>query len=353
MKRLKQLHYGLWAVIFLFSAVSCSKEDDDVIHIDSGDGNHKAEWVWTDSLKYEYVKSRLLTIDEFSTGAVKYMPRHGMVLNNAYPDVYSIGTDSLVTARDFFFSCCIPDGEEENVIDENGSLFYDMGDYGCVRYTEVKSSDLLAVIDIELVGVDVISRMEVIPTSLWPDNADWYELHRGNIFLEKATGKWWICVADDWSNSRHQVLGSGYALLSFDGEFDSDATLINKLIIIERDLEAVSLLSLCYSPEELKNLCKKLDEMGMSEQLKRVLNDMCEDTNRIYVLSEDALYRRMICVSIGSVVPYPFRVDVINKQDWEKRPKERLGFDIKYKRYNHYIAGDGYYELKYKALGKW
>lgn len=110
----------------------------------------------------------------------------------ARPDVYSIGVNTVEEARSFFYTNCVPVGEEGKVASEDGALAYDLGDYGRLVYREGDGRDEMASVEVRLAGVDDVSRISFIPMSQWPNNAD-SKFSVGDIVRDKSD-VYWICV---------------------------------------------------------------------------------------------------------------------------------------------------------------
>lgn len=206
-------YYSLWAFIALLCMMACSKGEDDVTVLPSDDGTDEEEF-FTDSMNYEHVKTLLLSADTLSPGTIKYTMRNGEMLDNARPGVYSVGIDSMQASRAFFYSYCVPVGQEQEVMEKEGKLIYDMGDYGCCSYTEENRGDLMASIDIELFGVDEVNRMEFIPKAMWPNN-EGSPFKLGDIVTDKEHGWWWLCVRE-WASGQKGIL------MTFDGGWSDE-----------------------------------------------------------------------------------------------------------------------------------
>ena len=204
-------YFFIWTIIALLCMIACSKGEDDLTVLPLPDDEE--EEFFTDSMNYEHVKTLLFLADTLSPGTVKYTMRNGEVLDNARPGVYSIGIDSMSEARFFFYTYCVPVGEEQKVIEKEGKLIYDMGDYGRCCYTEENRADMMASIDIELFGVDNINRIEFIPMTMWPNNAG-SPFYVGDIVTDKEHGWWWICV-------RACEGGKKGILMTFDGGWEN------------------------------------------------------------------------------------------------------------------------------------
>ena len=197
MKKLKTFYmigWGLWAMATVSCVMGCSDDSEGGLPGTEGGKPDEEEYLDTDSMNYERVKSSLFVADTLSPGAVKYTPCSGEMLDNARPGVYSIGVDSVEEALSFFYTNCVPIGEEGKVVSEDGALVYDLGDYGRLVYCEGDGRDEVASIDVRLSGVDDMSRISFIPMSQWPNNEEspfWV----GDVVVENGGNEWcWICV---------------------------------------------------------------------------------------------------------------------------------------------------------------
>ena len=195
MKKLRifcMIWWGLWAMATVPCMMGCSDDGEEGLPGTEGGNPEEEEYLNADSMNYERVKSNLFVADTLSPGAVKYTPRNGEVLDNAFPDVYSIGVDSVEEALSFFNTNCVPIGEEDKVASEDGALVYDLGDYGRLVYREGDGRNELASVEIRLTGVEDVSRISFIPMSQWPNNAE-SQFLVGDIVKDKS-GAYWICV---------------------------------------------------------------------------------------------------------------------------------------------------------------
>lgn len=195
MKKLKTFYmigWGLWAMATVSCVMGCSDDGEGGLPGTEGGKPDEEEYLDTDSMNYERVKSSLFVADTLPPGAVKYTPRSGEVLDNAFPDVYSIGVDSVEEALSFFNTNCVPVGEEGKVVSEDGALVYDLGDYGRLVYRTGDGRDEVASVEVRLTGVDGVSRISFIPMSQWPNNAE-SQFLVGDIVKDKS-GAYWICV---------------------------------------------------------------------------------------------------------------------------------------------------------------
>ena len=217
MKKLRtfcMIGWGLWIMAAVSCVLGCADDGEGGLPGMDGGNPEEEEYLGTDLMNYERVKSNLFVADTLSPGAVKYTPRSGEVLDNAFPDVYSIGVDSVEEALSFFNTNCVPIGEEDKVASEDGALVYDLGDYGRLVYREGDGRDELAFVEIRLTGVEDVSRISFIPMSQWPNNEE-SPLSVGDVVVDNSKGWWWICV-------RACEGGKPGILMTFDGGWSTE-----------------------------------------------------------------------------------------------------------------------------------
>ena len=265
--------------------VGCSDDGDDGLPGTGGGNPEEGEYLNADSMNYERVKSNLFVADTLSPGAVKYTPRSGEVLDNAFPEVYSIGVDSVEEALSFFYTNCVPIGEEDKVASEDGALVYDLGDYGRLVYREGDGRDELASVEIRLTGVEDVSRISFIPMSQWPNNAE-SPFYVGNVLVDDEKGWWWLCV-------RACEGGKSGILMTFDGGWEET----------ERDdhykeytkvkgcasKEAWNALAQFYysSPTDFRAFYKKLASIGASYNFRmRALDALNRNLGEIHQVGD-------------------------------------------------------------------
>ena len=290
MKKLRtycMVGWGLWGMATVFCMMGCSDDGEEGLPGTEGGNPEEEEYLNADSMNYERVKSNLFVADTLSPGAVKYTPRNGEVLDNAFPDVYSIGVDSVEEALSFFNTNCVPIGEEDKVASEDGALVYDLGDYGRLVYREGDGRDETASIDVRLSGVDDMSRISFIPMSQWPNNEEspfWV----GDVVVDKyKTGSdkwWWICV-------RACEGGKPGILMTCDGGWTSTRREDHYKHYYKytgcASLEAWNALAQFYysNPVAFKAEYEELKRIGASAyMLKQVLYDLYTNTVHEYVV---------------------------------------------------------------------
>lgn len=214
MKKLRtfcMIGWGLWVMAAVPCMVGCSDDGEESVPGTEGGNPEEEEYLNADSMNYERVKANLFVADTLSPGAVKYTPRNGEVLDNARPDVYSIGVDSVEEPLSFFYTNCVPIGGENEVASEDGALVYDLGDYGRLVYREGDGRNEVASVEVRLTGVDDVSRILFIPMSQWPNN-EASPFWVGDVVEDKEKGWWWICV-------RACEGGKPGILMTFDGGY--------------------------------------------------------------------------------------------------------------------------------------
>jgi hypothetical protein len=120
-------------------------------------------------------------------------PAIGEALDATAPTVYSIGVEDAAEARDFFNQCCLR--PEAQVISSDGSILYDLGEYGNISYHPVNDGETIAVLDVSLPEVSSVSQIRFIPCDLWPGNAT-SEFHVGDIVKDTKHKWYWVCVQE-------------------------------------------------------------------------------------------------------------------------------------------------------------
>lgn len=194
---------------FGFCLVGCSDEDIQSSEIDT-DNN---EILYADTMNCDRVISMLCTTDTLSIGTVEYKPINGEVLDEFQPTVFSICVDSEAEAQNFFYTHCVPIGEEDNVVKgSDGTLVYSLGTCGSLKYTPVNDASMMGYIDIDVYRLDCMTKIELIPSSSWPynDSSPFYE---GDVVKDR-NGWYWLCVRA-YAGSKAGILmtwdgGTGY-----------------------------------------------------------------------------------------------------------------------------------------------
>lgn len=302
MRNYKGIGSVIGAMVFLLLVAACSKVDDVVI-VDTDNRNEEEEPVLTDAMRYELVKELLLDADTLSSGVVNYTSCAGEVLNNAFPDVYSVGVDSLLAARMFFYTHCVPENEDERVVADGNKRVYDMGDHGRICYTEVNRPDLLATIDIELAGITSVSRIELIPMSLWPNNDgnNSGPFYPGYIVVDKEEGLWWLCVKACEGGEKGVLMNfcEDRPMIKTDDRLNSERKrqLAHLYMSAPRDFKAMyEALDVLGAPLAMKNSILKglygLDENGAPDKNKEQAL-FCSGS---YVWGSSGSIRRLIAI---------------------------------------------------------
>lgn len=199
---MKKLHFiliGLFCSIFCIGG--CSNDDNEQTEETDTDDY---ETLMGDTMNRDRVISMLCTADTLSVGTIEYTPINGKALDISYPTVFSIGMDDENEARNFFYTHCVPTGEEDNVIENSdGTLVYSLGSCGSLKYTPTNTTSMLAYINVDIHGLDCMTKIELIPNSLWPYN-DYSPFDVGDVLKSNETIKngqetkvvtaWWLCV---------------------------------------------------------------------------------------------------------------------------------------------------------------
>ena len=279
MKKLKtfcMIGWGLWLMAAVPCTVGCSDDGEGGLPGTEGGKPEEEEYLGTDSMNYERVKSNLFVTDTLSPGAVKYTPCSGEVLDNAFPDVYSIGVDSVEEALSFFYTNCVPIGEEGKVVSEDGALVYDLGDYGRLVYREGDGRDEVASIDVRLTGVEDVSRISFIPMSQWPNNAE-SPFSVGDVVVDNNKGWWWICV-------RACEGGKPGILMTFDGGWNDETHREDDYKFYTKytgcaSREAWNGLAQFYhnNPTELRAEYEALEKLGASKAMLDILSPLYDE----------------------------------------------------------------------------
>lgn len=180
---------AIYALSLSVCFYACSDDDEQ----SSSDDEQETGLLSLDTLYRDKVVCQLCDVDTLSMGSVTYTPTKGEVLDESTPTIYSIGVDSEAEATSFFYSNCVPVGEEDNVTKgSDGSLTYSFGTCGTVKYTPVNSKSMIGYIDVNISDLDCLTKIEIIPSSLWPNNA-YSAFYVGDVVQDNG-GRWWICV---------------------------------------------------------------------------------------------------------------------------------------------------------------
>jgi hypothetical protein len=189
-----RLLYLLMFCLSCFIYTGCSSDDDPV---DEEEMFEEDEDV--DELNYLSVASVLLDGEKISEDSLVYTFSYGEVLDSSTPTVRSMGMNSYEEAFDWFVYHCVPVDQRENYTGLMGEITIDMGEYGTITYHPSESADLYASIDIHLKDISNVTRLDIIPMSLWPNN-ETSDYVLGDVVYDtqgvEGVKEYYLCVSE-------------------------------------------------------------------------------------------------------------------------------------------------------------
>jgi hypothetical protein len=156
--------FYLWGLLFSASLlVGCSDDEDD--------NEEVYDEVMTDytASRFDSVANALLQADDTGDDT-KYSMIYGEVLDESTPKVRTIAVNSYAEAFSWFINHCVPSDERENYKDVMGEITIDLDEYGSITYHPSETNDLYASITLNLSVLPDVNQLDIIPSSLWPQN---------------------------------------------------------------------------------------------------------------------------------------------------------------------------------------
>jgi hypothetical protein len=156
--------FYLWGLLFSASLlVGCSDDEDD--------NEEVYDEVMTDytASRFDSVANALLQADDTGDDT-KYSMIYGEVLDESTPKVRTIAVNSYAEAFSWFINHCVPSDERENYKDVMGEITIDLDEYGSITYHPSETNDLYASITLNLSVLPDVNRLDIISSSLWPQN---------------------------------------------------------------------------------------------------------------------------------------------------------------------------------------
>jgi hypothetical protein len=154
----------LWGLLASASLlVGCSDDEDD--------NEEVYDEVLTDysASRFDRVANTLLQVDDTGDDT-KYSMIYGEVLDESTPKVRTIAVNSYAEAFSWFINHCVPGDERDNYQDVMGEITIDLDEYGSITYHPSESNDLYASVALNLTVLPDVNRLDIIPSSLWPQN---------------------------------------------------------------------------------------------------------------------------------------------------------------------------------------
>lgn len=232
---------------FAWFNVGCTSNDDIINAQEEIDSEHYAE-----------VYSKLFERDLSGQPILA----DGMCLDSTAPKIFSVCEDSLHEGEDFFYSKCIPSGEEYNVHASPEGLTYSFGKYGSISFiSSLTDAECSARILFNLTVLPHIEELRFIPRNLWPYNNWRSPFNVGSILVENNQDETiWYCLRK--FESGHQGI-----LITFDHGWN-----------VVDSIGEVDAVSNCASQIAWYCFCfMKSDDEAYFERLCTEVTRMCDD----------------------------------------------------------------------------
>lgn len=179
--------YGMWLIVsigLMGTGFGCSSSEDD-------DLPESPDVVDVDAQHYAEVFGQLFDRNMEGT----YILTDGICLDAAAPGVYTICADSVSAGEAFFYSRCVPAGEESHVTVSPAGVSYSFGDYGTATLlVSPDNADCSARILLNLTEKSEVEELQFVPRALWPDNEVRSPFNAGYVLREVDTKALWFCL---------------------------------------------------------------------------------------------------------------------------------------------------------------
>lgn len=181
--------------LFLLSCgafAGCSDDDEDA---------DESEYIETqedvDEANFLSIASSLLDGEQITEDSIRYTFSYGEVLDESTPKVRTMGLNAYAEALDWFVYHCVPCDQRDNYKGVMGDITIDLGAYGSLTYRPSQTADLYASIYLNLTEVPDVTRLDLIPSALWPKNQD-SDFYVGDIVYDtqgvNGIKDYYICV---------------------------------------------------------------------------------------------------------------------------------------------------------------
>jgi hypothetical protein len=174
-----------FSVLAAMTVGGCSSDEDETVPTDEVEEDN------LDEQHYAEVCGRLFEQDVDGV----YTFTDGICLDVSTPGIYTACADSTTAGENFFYSRCVPEGEESRVVATPSGATYSFGEYGSVSLIiSPNDQELSARILFRLADKPEIEELQFIPSNLWPNNDVRSPFNVGYVVREISTKTMWLCV---------------------------------------------------------------------------------------------------------------------------------------------------------------